>query len=164
MIDVEKYRWSELADNKKKCEAIRKDCMTARGIINDALTRYVKKKVGARNKKQAEDMAIMFKDLEEYSSEREIQDAYGWDFITEKEMERLLDLWKKREQYVNASGKFEDRVTEMVQRAMNSIGEEYIDFLTETEAAEAIAKEREREIERENQRFAHEKYLRSIKS
>ncbi len=163
MIDVEKYRWSELADNKKKCEAIRKDCITARGIINDALTRYVKKKVGARNKKQAEDMALMFKDLEEYSNERDIQDAYGWDFITEKEMDRLLDLWKKREQYVNASGKFEDRVTEMVQRAMNSIGEEYIDFLIETEAADAIAKEREREIARANLDFEHEKYIRSIK-
>lgn len=157
MIDVEKYRWSDLKENKKKADEIRKDCTTARGIINDALTRYIKKKVGARNKKQAEDMALMFKDLEEYGSEREIEDAYGWDIITEKEADRLKDLWHKREQYVNDSGKYQDRVTDLVQRAMNSIGEEYIDFLTETEAAEAIAKAREVEILKENARYEYEK-------
>lgn len=162
MIDIEKYSWSDLDKNKKECAEIRKDCSTARGIINDALTRYIKKKVGARNKKQAEDMALMFKDLEEYQSEREIQDAYGWDFITEKEMERLIELWRTREKYVNASNKFEDRVTQMVQKAINSIGDEYIDFLTETEAAETIAKQRERDILRANMDFEYEKYKRSI--
>ena len=47
MLDVEKYRWSDLKENKKQCELIRKDISTARGIINDALLRYIKKKVGA---------------------------------------------------------------------------------------------------------------------
>ena len=162
MIDIEKYSWSDLEKNKKECAVIRKDCSTARSIINDALTRYIKRKVGARNKKQAENMTLMFKDLEEYQSEREIQDAYGWDFITEKEMDRLIELWRTREKYVNASNKFEDRVTQMVQKAMNSIGDEYIDFLTETEAAEAIAKQREHDILRANMDLEYEKYKRSI--
>ena len=162
MIDIEKYRWGDLKENKKKADEIRKDCSTARGIINDALTRYIKKKVGARSKKQAEDMALMFKDLEEYKSEREIEDAYGWDIITEKEADRLKDLWRKREQYVNESGKYQDRVTDLVQRAMNSIGEEYIDFLTETEAAEAIAKARETEILKEKARYEYERRIKSI--
>ena len=157
MINVEKYRWEDLEKNKKECAEIRKDCSTARGIISDALTRYIKKKCGARNKKQAEDMALMFKDLEDYRNEDDIRDAYGCDCITEKEMDRLIELWRKREKYVNESGKFQDRVTDLVQRAMNAIGEEYIDFLTETEAAEAIAKARETEILKENARFEYEK-------
>ena len=162
MIDVEKYRWADLKKNKKKCEEIRKDCSTARGIINDALTRYIKKKCGARNKKQAEDMKLMFAPLEDYRSEDDIRDAYGYDCITEKEMDRLIELWRKREQYVNESGKFQDRVTDLVQRAMNAIGEEYIDFLTETEEAEAIAKARETEILKENARFECEMRMKNI--
>lgn len=162
MIDIEKYRWADLKENKKKADEIRKDCSTARGIINDALTRYIKKKVGARNKKQAEDMALMFKDLEDYRGEDDIRDAYGYGCISEKEMDRLIDLWRKREQYVNDSGKYQDRVTDLVQRAMNAIGEEYIDFLTETEAAEAIAKARETEILKENARYEYERRIKSI--
>lgn len=157
MIDIEKYRWSELETNKKEADAIRHDISTARGIINDALTRYIKKKVGARNKKQAEDMALMFKDLDEYSSEREIQDAYGWDIITEKEADRLLDLWRKREKYVNESGKYQDRVTDLVKRAIYGVGDNYIDFLTETEEALRIAEERRKDVERENLRFEYER-------
>lgn len=157
MIDVEKYRWSDLEQNKKECDQIRKDISTARGIINDALVRYIKKKVGARNKKQAEDMALMFKDLEDYRGEDDIRDAYGWEFISEKEMDRLIDLWRKREKYVNESGKYQDRVTDMVQRAIYGVGDNYIDFLTETEEAERIASERKKEIERENIRFEYER-------
>ena len=164
MIDVEKYRWSDHKKNMKEADDIRKDCSTARGIINDALARYVKKKIGARNKRQAEDMALMFKDLEDYESEKDIQDAYGWEFISEKEKDRLIDLWKKREQYVSASGKFEDRVTAMVKRAMDAIGEEYIDFLTETAAAEEIAKKREREIVQQKIAFEYERYRRELKT
>ena len=162
MLDVEKYRWSDLKENKKQCELIRKDISTARGIINDALLRYIKKKVGARNKKQAADMALMFKDLEIYRSETDIQDAYGYDCITEKEMDRLIDLWRKREMYVKESGRFEDRVTDMVRQAMNGIGEDYIDFLNETDEAERIAEARRKEIEKQNRDFAYEQYRRSI--
>jgi hypothetical protein len=157
MIDIEKYRWSELETNKKEADAIRHDISTARGIINDALTRYIKKKVGARNKKQAEDMALMFKDLDEYSSEREIQDAYGWDIISEKEADRLIDLWRKREKYVNESGKYQDRVTDLVKRAIYGVGDNYIDFLAETDEASRIAEERRKEAERENLRFEYER-------
>ena len=157
MINVENYRWSDLEENKKKCNEIKKDISTARGIIGDALTRYIKKKLNARSKKQAEDMALMFKDLEEYGSEREIQDAYGWDIITEKEADRLIDLWRKREKYVNENGKYQDRVTDMVQRAIYGIGDNFIDFLTETEEAERIANERKKEIERENIRYEYDK-------
>ena len=154
---IQTYNWSNLEENKKESDAIKKDISTARGIINDALTRYIKKQLGAGNKKQAEDMSLMFKELEEYKSEREIQDAYGWDIITEKEMDHLISLWRKREKYVNENGKYQDRVTDMVKQAMYNVGDSYIDFLTETEEAERIAIERKKEIERENIKWEYEK-------
>lgn len=152
MIDVDKYKWSEHDGNMKAAAEIRRDCSTARSIIGDTLHRYIKKKLSARSKKQAADMALMFKDLELYESERDIEDAYGWDFISEKEKDRLVELWRKREQYVDESGKFRDRVTDMVERAMNSIGEEYIDFLTEVEYAEYKRVERLRAGQKKNNR------------
>lgn len=162
MFDAEKYNWSKHADRMKACEAIREDCSTARGIINDAMQRYIKKKLNARNKKQAADMELMFADLADYKSEDEILDAYGYDCITEKEYDRLIDLWRKREKFVDESGKFSDRVTELVQAAMNSVGEQYYDFLAETEDAEREAKKRQIEIEQENIRFEHERYIKGL--
>lgn len=164
MIDVEKYDWSKLKDNKTECVAIRKDISTARGVINEGMLRYVKKKIGARNKAQAADMELMFKDLEMYESESEIQDAYGWEFISEKECDRLIALWRKRKQYVADSGKFSDRVTQMLQHAMDGIGEEFIDFLNETASAEQTAEKQRKEIEKENARIDHERYIASLKS
>lgn len=157
MIDIEKYNWDQLDENKKQCEQIRKDISTARGIINDALLRYKKKKLGARNKKQAADMALMFAELNEYNSENDIRDAYGWKIITEKEMDRLMDLWQKREKYVKESGEFEDRVTNLVQIAMNGIGGEYIDFLNETDEADRLCRERALQIEKDNIRRDYER-------
>lgn len=162
MFDAEKYDWSKHADRMKACAAIREDCSIARGIINDAMQRYVKKKLNARNKKQAADMELMFADLSEYKSENEILDAYGYDCITEKEYDHLIDLWRKREKFVDESGKFSDRVTELVQVAMNSVGERYYDFIAETEAAEQEAKKRQIDIEKENIRFEHERYIKGI--
>ncbi len=70
MFNPEKYNWSDHADRMKACKAIREDCSTARGIINDAMQRYIKKKLNARNKKQAADMELMFADLADYSLSR----------------------------------------------------------------------------------------------
>ena len=146
MFDAEKYNWSEHADRMKECKAIRDDCSVARGIINDAMLRYIKKKLNARNKNQAADMEMMFADLADYKSEDEILDAYGYDCITEKQYDRLIDLWRKREKFVDDSGRFSDRVTELVQVAMNSVGEQYYDFLAETAAADQEAKKRQFDI------------------
>ena len=107
-------------------------------------------------------MELMFKDLADYKSENDIQDAYGFDCISEKEYDRLIDLWRKREKYVDENGKFSDRVTELVQIAMNAIGEKYIDFLNGTEEAERAKREHEKEIERENIRYAHERYIKGL--
>ena len=95
-------------------------------------------------------MELLFADLADYQSETDIQDSYGYGCISEKEYGRLIDLWRKREQYVAGNGKFADRVSELVETAMNSIGERYIDFLTETEYAEQVRQNRMIEIECEN--------------
>lgn len=154
--------WKDFADLKKQADAVRKDISTARGILNDALTRYVKKKVNARNKKQAEDMAIRFADLEPYSSERDIQDAYGYDMLSEKEYDRLIDLWRMREKYVDDSGQFSDNVTEMLHRAMNSLGDEYQELFALVADMERAHGEREQEIARANARADYERYKASL--
>lgn len=162
MFDAGKYNWSKHDDRMKSRKEILQDCSTARGIINDAMQRYIKKKLNARSKKQAADMGLMFADLADYKSENDILDAYGYDCITEREYERLLDLWRAREKFVDENGKYSDRVTELVQVAMNSVGEQYYDFLAETEAAEQEKRKRQIEIERENIRSEHERYIKGI--
>lgn len=162
MLNVEKYNWSDHDDRMKECEAIRKDCSAARGIINDAMQRYIKKKLNARNKKQASDMELMFADLADYRSESDIQDAYGYDCISEREYDRLINLWRMREKHVDDNGKFSDRVTELLQIAINSVGEQYYDFLAETEEADRFKAERHIEIERENARYRYEQYIKGL--
>lgn len=162
MFDTEKYDWSKHKDRMKSCKEIIQDISIARGIINDAMHRYIKKKLNARSKKQSADMELMFADLADYKSENEIVDAYGYDCITEREYERLIDLWRSREKFVNENGKYSDRVTELIQIAMNSVGDQYYDFLTETEEAEQVKRKRQIEIERENIRTDHERYIKGI--
>ena len=157
MFDQEQYNWGEHKDQKAEETAIRRAISTARSIINDALLRYQKKMLKARNKKQAEETSLLFKDLEPYRHQEDIRDAYGWDFISEKEMDRLMDLWEAREKYIDENGKFRDRVTDLVQTAMNGIGGDYIDFLTDIEEAEYFLQRQKKEIEKENARRDYER-------
>lgn len=146
-INPETYNWGDLPKNIAKAKEIRKNIRTAVEIIGDGLLRYKKKKLNARNKKEAADMALAFKDLENYGSRHEIDDAYGWDMITEKEHDRLCDLWDAREQYVDKSGEFSDEATKLVQQALNGLGEQYEQFLAETDEAERMAEKARREAE-----------------
>lgn len=111
----------------------------------------------ARNKKQAEETSLLFKDLEPYRNQEDIRDAYGWDFISEKEMDRLMALWEAREKFIDENGKFRDRVTDLVQTAINGIGQEYIDFLTDIEEAEYFLQRQKKELEKENTRRDYER-------
>ncbi len=90
-------------------------------------------------------MALAFKDLDVYSSRGEIDTAYGWDMITAKERERLLDLWDAREKYVAASGEFRDDITDLLQAAITGLSAPYTVFLAETDEAEALAEKSRRE-------------------
>lgn len=132
------YNWEELLDASDEnlpwdaydeivaeANQVQETYLTARSIINDAQIRYKKKKLNARNKKQVEDMKLLFADLEDYNKKEDIHEAYGWNFITEAEMKRLYALWEKREQYVDENGKYSDPVTELLDSVMDSIYKPY---------------------------------------
>ena len=145
MINPETYNWDDLPENIEKAKQIRKNISEAGAVISDAILRYQKKKINARSKKEAADMALAFKDLDVYSSRGEIDTAYGWDMITAKERERLLDLWDAREKYVAASGEFRDDITDLLQAAITGLSAPYTVFLAETDEAEALAEKSRRE-------------------
>ena len=82
-----------------------------------------------------------FEELEEWSSREDIRDAYGYDAITEKEMDRLMELWDLREQQKEQNrGKpeYEDRITIMLDWAMDHLQGAFRDRLAELEETEAI--------------------------
>lgn len=70
-------------------------------------------------------MKLRFADLEGYDKEQDIQDAYGWGFITEKEMDRLLALWRLREKYVDENGNYSDPVIDLLDSAMSLLFRPY---------------------------------------
>lgn len=117
--------WSDYDAIIAEAKLAQETYLTARSIMYDAQTRYKKRKLNARNKRQAEDMKLRFADLEGYDKEQDIQDAYGWNFITEKEMDRLLALWQLREKYVDERGKYSDPVIDLLDNAMGLLFKPY---------------------------------------
>lgn len=144
---LELFQGAEFRQKQREIQAIRKDIATARGIIADGQARYIKKRLRLRSKKVAEENP--FADLDGYNLQKDIQDAYGWGIITEAEMDRLNALWDAREASLSSSGKYEDRVTQMLERALNLIADEYIDQLSNFQ-------ELERRMEAEAERIAKE--------
>ena len=136
-------------DKEREATAIRKDIRTACNAIRDAKLRYIKTKLRARSKKQAEDLSV-FDALSDYCSKRDIQDAYGYEVITEAEMDRLNHLWDMREQHAKNSGQFNDRVTELLNRAILRCGDEYEESLEEFAVMEKQLKADLERIECEN--------------
>lgn len=132
---------------QREIRSIQKDIATARGIIADGQTRYIKQRLRLRSKKAAEENP--FADLEGYNSRKDIQEAFGWEIITEAEMDRLNALWEARESSLSATGRYEDRVTQMLERAMNAVGDEFIDQLSDFQ-------EMERRMEADAERIACE--------
>ncbi len=141
-------KWDS-AEHRAKAQSMKtlqKDISTARGIIADGLANYRKKKLRAKSKKEAAENP--WKDLEDYRSERDIEDAYGWEFISEAEMWRLKELWKLREESKHQPV-FQDRVTEMLEYAMRCASDHYDEELY-------VWKEEERRRENEAAKVARE--------
>ena len=91
--------WANQPDQLKKereAKAVRKAMDDARSVIQDGLTRYVKKKTKARSMAKAE--ADPFAELEGWESMEQIQDAYGYGEITADRRDKLTDLWEAREE------------------------------------------------------------------
>lgn len=144
---LELFQGSEFRQKQREIQAIRKDIATARGIIADGQARYIKKRLRLRSKKIAEENP--FADLDGYNLQKDIQDAYGWGIITEAEMDRLNALWDAREASLSNAGKYKDRVTQLLERAINSVGDEYMNQLLDFQ-------ELERRMEAEAERIAKE--------
>jgi hypothetical protein len=152
----------EYLAQQREVKSVRKDIETARGIISDALLRYKKKMLHARSKKQAEDLSV-FAELDPYGSKLDIQDAYGYASISDRQMDRLNDLWDARENFINEQGQFEDRVSEMLKRARDGVGEEFLDMLFESDMAERRIKEDIARINRENSENDYNRYIAGLR-
>ena len=137
----------DFKSQKREIQALQKDIATARGIIADGQARYIKQRLRLRSKKAATEDP--FADLAGYNSKKDIQEAYGWEIISEAEMDRLNALWDAREASLSADGKYEDRVTRMLEKALSSIADEYIDRLMDFQ-------ELERRMEADAERIAKE--------
>lgn len=127
--------WANQPDQLKKereVKAVRKAMDDARAVIQDGLTRYVKKKTKARSMEKAENDP--FAELAGWESMEQIQDAYGYGEITADKRDKLTDLWKAREAAKSSrkgEGKYHDLVTEMLETAIRRVGSEYADMLFE---------------------------------
>lgn len=152
----------EYQEKEREAAAIRRDIFTAQECIRDALHRYLKKKLRAKSKKQAADMSV-FDDIKDYTSREQIRDDYGWEIITEAEMDRRMELWDLREQYVNEQGKYSDRVTEMLERAMRYCGDTFIEILNEFDAMKQRRDDEIREIEKRNAEIDYERYIAGLR-
>ena len=49
--------------------------------------------------------------LADYNSRDEIREAYGYGFITEKQMDKLLDLWDERENGAQPNSLYQRKIT-----------------------------------------------------
>lgn len=125
--------WAGRPDQLKRereVKAIRKAMDDARAVMQDGLTRYVKKKTKARSMAKAE--ADPFAELEGWESMEQIQDAYGYGEITADRRDKITDLWEAREAARNSrkgADKYHDLVTEMLETAIRRVGNEYADIM-----------------------------------
>jgi hypothetical protein len=137
--DTDQMQTSAYLEKKRNTKEIRKDIAIARAIIESGLARYKKKKLGARSLKQAESPNI-FADIEDYASKDEIQEAYGWGYISDSEMHRLWDMWDAKENAEANNGKYSDRVTQMLEQAIWGCGSIFEEELGEFDGLQRQAR------------------------
>ena len=129
---------SDYNSRKKEYEKIVKARNNAVAILQDAKARYIKKKTGARSKKAAmeKDTALnapRFQKLADYDRREDIQEAYGFDYLTESERDKLEDLWDEREAIREkvTDGVYSDYVTQI----LDELELKALDFMAEEAAA-----------------------------
>ena len=140
-------------DNKKldeqldELEALEANLRKASELITGAVIRYRKEKLKKKSLKAAEE-DDQFAELADYPTRESIRDCYGYDMITEAEMDRLFYLWDLREEQEQKkkSTVYEDEITKMLHQAANAMEEMYRDRKEELEQirweAEAVARKR----------------------
>lgn len=156
-ITGEQYILPEEVEKKEKAaEEYLKARNRARAVIKDAKLRYIKEKTRARSKKAAEERdeilkSPRFKALEQFDRFEDIQESYGWDFITEAERDRLEALWEEREQIRNHTddGIYSDLVTEALDKASHMIFDLWQDEIDEGEDLRRKFDKQQKEINEE---------------
>lgn len=127
-------------DSKKLDDAIYEldelnaDLRKVSELITNAVIRYRKEKLKKKSLKKAESENA-FSELDDYSTRESIRDCYGYEMITEAEMDRLFYLWDLREEQRKKKNSevYEDRVTKMLQQGLNAIEDRYRDRKEELE-------------------------------
>lgn len=130
-------------DNKRldealdELDALRANMRKAGEMITGAVIRYRKEKLKKKSLKAAEE-DNEFAELDDYPTREEIRNCYGYDMITEAEMDRLFYLWDLREEQKKKkqSAVYEDAVTKMLHQAANAIEDIYRDRKEELEEIE----------------------------
>ena len=127
----------KLDDALDELDQLRAALKKASELIGSAVIRYRKEKLKKKSLKQAEG-DDPFAELADYTSRENIRDCYGYDMITENEMERLFYLWDLREEQKQKKSReiYQDEVTKMLDTAMNAIEEKYRDRKEELEEIE----------------------------
>lgn len=115
-------------------EQLEADLKKASELIHSAVIRYRKDKLKKKSLKATEEDNA-FAELDDYSSRENIRDCYGYDMITEAEMDRLFYLWDLREEQrkKKKSEVYEDTVTEMLWYGLRAIEEKHEDRKQELE-------------------------------
>lgn len=138
-------------DERLAIKTLRRDVETAQESIQDAIGRYRKRKLRARSKAKA-NAADVFSELNQYSSIEDIRNAYGYEVITEHEMDRLMNLWELREQSQRSDGPYIDRVIEMMELASRAIWVKYGPAIMEYDAKVSEMHQAAKRIAAENYR------------
>lgn len=148
----------KLDEAMDELDALNADLRKVSELITAAVIRYRKEKLKKKSLKKAEDESA-FSELDDYSSRENIRDCYGYEMITEAEMDRLFYLWDMREEQrtKKKSEVYEDQVTKMLQQGLNAIEDKYRDRKEELEEirynAEVEARRRAQVINESRQGF-----------
>lgn len=138
-------------DNKKldeqlsELDELNANMRKANELITGAVIRYRKEKLKKKSAKAAEEENAFY-ELDDYPTRESIRDSYGYDMITEAEMDRLFYLWDLREEQAQKKKTtvYEDAVTKMLQQASNAMEEKYRDRKEELEEIRWKAEEEAR--------------------
>ena len=137
VLKVMRHDNKRLDEQLDELEALRANMRKAGEMITGAVVRYRKEKLKKKSLKAAEE-ENEFAELEDYPTREEIRNCYGYDMITEAEMDRLFYLWDLREEQrkKKQSTVYEDAVTKMLHQAANAIEDIYRDRKEELEEIE----------------------------
>lgn len=125
-----KHETPEAKEERREVEALKRTFGLPRTASRTRLPATARPSCApaARLRPSSEDI---FLPLEEYSSRTDIQDAYGYEMISETEYDRLMTLWELREQSSRKDGSYTDRVVEMLEVASRDIWDAYGDPVME---------------------------------